>query len=67
MNTRHRALLSLAGLVVTAIFCVEVLQAQEPDFVITDLLLSQTRLEPAITPGTPLSAFIAGFGLLTAG
>jgi hypothetical protein len=62
MNTQHRALLSLAGLVLTAIFCVEVSQAQPPDFVITDLLLSQTRLEPEITPRVDVSFVVRNDG-----
>src|SRR5262249_7024068 len=62
INTQARALLSLAGLVLTAIFCAEVSQAQQPDFVITDLLLSQTRLEPGITPRVDVSFVVTNNG-----
>jgi photosystem II stability/assembly factor-like uncharacterized protein len=48
--------------VLTAIFCVEVSQAQQPDLVITDLLLSQTRLEPGITPHVDVSFVVRNNG-----
>jgi len=62
MHMQHRALLSLAGLVLTAIFGVEVSQAQQPDFVIVDLLLSQTRLEPGIPPRVDVSFVVRNDG-----